>query len=211
MTVQINELKEILKDLLHRSYTLHKTGETPEDFKEERETEKEIEIVRALLFQMSEDYRYAKIEEVVKRYRRAFWEYREFGNVSFSELEKRRLAKIEILKELHRKNGVGNRHVSRTNHANYYIETDAINRYLVEQRKSIQGKKNKSYKRRRRYFKQVMAEMNTYAFYYQKAGRLEEVRQMVSRVFGPEKKAMNANFKEIKKVIKLTRMLREQL
>ena len=204
MTEQIKELKEKLSNLINWARTLDMTCESEEDYKELERTDKEIDETRAKLFQLTGDYKYATIEEVVKKYRRGYWDFREYGAISLSGLYKRKRAKIEIVKQLHKRNGVMNYVVTMDNIHHFYVEKEEIEAYILKN-------KMKPLKRRKRQFDMLMNEMWDYALYFKNRNRTEEVHDLVRQVFGPNKKAMDANLNEIRKVIKLTKMLRNQL
>ncbi|AXN39615.1 hypothetical protein [Peribacillus butanolivorans] len=206
MEKQINELKKELRSLIDWSYVLNKTCQSEEDFKEELKVEKEIYEVRAKLFLKTGDYKYATVEAVVKKYRRPYWDFREYGAISLSELNKRKQAKIEIIKQKHKQNGVADLTVNMKNIYRFYVEKEEIETYLLDQRN-----KTKRLNRRKRQFDTLMYEMWTYVFYFDTENRMEEVYKLTRQVFGPNKKAMDAKLNEIKKVIKLTKILRDQL
>lgn len=57
----------------------------------------------------------------------------------------------------------------------------------------------------------LMYEVWVYEHYFNCYNRIGEAQDLVRQVFGPNKKATEAKLNEIKKVIKLTKMLRDQL
>ncbi|PFF30661.1 hypothetical protein CN327_22815 [Bacillus cereus] len=206
MKKQIKELKIELGNLINWSWVLDKTCDSEEDFKRLQETDKRIDEVRAELFQLTGDYKYAICKQVVKKYRRGYWDFDEYGAISLSELYKRKQAKIEIIKNIHKQNGVNDCTVNMKNINHYHVEKEEIEAYLKNRRN-----KTKSPNRRKRQFDMMMYEMWIYMYYFNNYDRFGEVRDLVRQVFGPDKKAMEAELNEIKKVIKLTKLLRDQL
>ncbi|MDZ4496907.1 hypothetical protein [Bacillus cereus] len=206
MKEQIKELKIELGNLINWSWILGKTCDSEEDFKRLQETDKRIDEIRPELFQLTGDYKYATVKEVVKKYRRGYWDFDEYGTISLSELYKHKQAKIEIIKNIHKQNGVADITVDMNNMHRFYVEKKEVDAYLKNQRD-----KTKSPNRRKRQFDMLMHEMWVYMFYFNNYNRIEEAHDLVTQVFGPNKKAMDAKLSEIKKVIKLTRILRNQL
>ncbi|MEC3158403.1 hypothetical protein COO05_26355 [Bacillus toyonensis] len=206
MKEQIKELKIELGNLINWSWILGKTCDSEEDFKRLQETDKRIDELRPELFQLTGDYKYATVKEVVKKYRRGYWDFDEYGTISLSELYKHKQAKIEIIKNIHKQNGVADITVDMKNINHFYVEKKEVESYLKNQRD-----KTKSPNRRKRQFDMMMYEMWVYMYYFNNYDRFGEVRDLVRQVFGPDKKAMKAELNEIKKVIKLTNLLRDQL
>ncbi|HHL0971424.1 TPA: hypothetical protein ACQUHP_002977 [Bacillus cereus] len=206
MKEQIKELKIELGNLINWSWILGKTCDSEEDFKRLQETDKRIDEIRPELFQLTGDYKYATVKEVVKKYRRGYWDFDEYGTISLSELYKHKQAKIKIIKNIHKQNGVADITVDMRNINHFYVEKKEVESYLKNQRD-----KTKSPNRRKRQFDMMMYEMWVYMYYFNNYDRFGEVRDLVRQVFGPDKKAMKAELNEIKKVIKLTKLLRDQL
>ncbi|MGH0564431.1 hypothetical protein ACQVQF_09935 [Bacillus cereus] len=206
MKEQIKELKIELGNLINWSWVLDKTCDSEEDFKRSQETDKRIDEVRAELFQLTGDYKYATCKQVVKKYRRGYWDFDEYGAISLSELYKRKQAKIEIIKNIHKQNGVNDCTVNLDNIHHFYVEKEEIEAYLKNRRN-----KTKSPNRKKRQFDMLMYEVGVYEHYFKCNDRIEEAQALVRQVFGPNKKATEAKLNEIKKVAKLAKMLRNQL
>ncbi|MGI1801833.1 hypothetical protein ACRPLQ_25450 [Priestia sp. TRN 1309] len=204
MTEQIKELKEKLSNLINWARILDKTCDSEEDYKELEKTDKEIDNIRAKLFQLTGDYKYATVEEVIKKYRRSYSDVREYGAISLSELYKRKRAKIEIVKRIQKRNGGRRLSVYMSNLHIFYVEKEEIEAYILKN-------KMKPLNRRKRQFDMLINEMRDYAHYFEVRNRVEEVHDLVRQVFGPNKMALDAKVNEIRKVIKLTKMLRNQL
>ncbi|PDX99378.1 hypothetical protein COM13_12940 [Bacillus pseudomycoides] len=209
---QITELKRGLSILYGNYRGLNIIAETEGDFEELERIDKEIDSIKCKLLELTGDDRYnPSIEAVVKKYRRGYWDFREYGAISLSELYKRKQAKIEIIKHKHKQNGVTNCAVTMGNIHFYHVDKAEIDEYLANYKMTNRRKGNKSLRRRKNQFNMIMKEMRTYAFYFDTHKRIEEVHDLVRQVFGPNKRATDAKLNEIRKVIKLTKMLRNQL
>ncbi|PEU27840.1 hypothetical protein [Bacillus wiedmannii] len=206
MKEQIKELKISLKGLIEWSWILNKTCESEEEYMEKKEIDKKIDEIRAKLFQLTGDYKYATYEQVVKKYRRGYWDFREYGTVSLSELYKRKQAKIEIIKNIHKQNGVADCTVDLNNIHHFYVEKEEFESYLKNRRNKM-----KSPNLKERQFDMLMYEVGIYEHYFKCNDRIEEAQDLVRQVFGPNKKATEAKLNEIKEVKKLAKMLRDQL
>ncbi|MDM5197585.1 hypothetical protein QUF79_06090 [Fictibacillus enclensis] len=206
MEDQILKLKKELKNLVSWGNVLRETCISEKDYMEEQKIDKKINGIRAKLFQLTGDYKYATVEAVVKHYRRPYWDYREYGAISLTELYKRKQAKIELIKRRHKQRGITHLTVDMKNIHTFHVEKEVIEAYLMNRRN-----KKMPLNRRKRQFNMLMHEMWTYAFYFDCSDRFEEVRELVRKVFGSNKKAEDAKLNEIRKVIKLTKMLREML
>ncbi|MFJ8238941.1 hypothetical protein [Bacillus tropicus] len=206
MKEQIKELKIELGNLINWSWILGKTCDSEEDFKRLQETDKRIDEISAELFQLTGDYIYATYKEVVKKYRRGYWDFDEYGTISLSELYKHKQAKIEIVRCKHRRNGVVGHILNMNNIHRYHVKKEEIELYLKNRRNKM-----KSPNRKKRQFDMLMYEVWVYEHYFNCYNRIGEAQDLVRQVFGPNKKATEAKLNEIKKVIKLTKMLRDQL
>ncbi|PFI36187.1 hypothetical protein CN996_19235 [Bacillus cereus] len=204
---QITELKRGLSTLCGTYRGLNISAETKGDFEVLERIEKEIDSIKCKLLELTGDDSYnPSIKAVVKKYRRGYWDFDEYGTISLSELYKHKQAKIEIIKSIHKQNGVADITVDMKNINHFYVEKKEVESYLKNKRDKM-----KSPNRRKRQFDMMMYEMWVYMYYFNNYDRFGEVRDLVRQVFGPDKKAMKAELNEINKVIKLTKLLRDQL
>ncbi|PEW48956.1 hypothetical protein CN431_08505 [Bacillus cereus] len=204
---QITELKRGLSTLCGTYRGLNISAETKGDFEVLERMEKEIDSIKCKLLELTGDDRYnPSIEAVVKKYRRGYWDFREYGTISLSELYKHKKAKIEIIRRKQKQNGAADVPMDMNTINHFYVEKKEIEAYLKNQRDKM-----KSPNRRKRQFDMLMNEMWVYVYYFDCNNRIEEAHDLVTQVFGPNKKAMDAKLNEIKKVIKLTKILRNQL
>ncbi|PFP17554.1 hypothetical protein COJ96_26445 [Bacillus sp. AFS073361] len=132
------------------------------------------------MFELTGDYKYASVYEKVKKYRRPYWDLRDYGAISLSELYKCKLAKIEIIKRLHKQNGVANSTVNMENNHGYYVAKEEIEAYIKNRRNKM-----KQLNRRIRHFDMLKHEMWGYVFYFNTKNRMEEVRELSTGLFLP--------------------------
>ncbi|MGE7601290.1 hypothetical protein ACQKL5_02180 [Peribacillus sp. NPDC097675] len=204
---QIAELKSKLTILYSNYRGLNIIAETKEDFEELDCIEKGIDFIKYKLLELTGDDSYnPSIVAVVKKYRRTYWDFHEYGAISLSELYKRKQAKIAIIKRKHKQNGIANITVNMMNIHSFGVGKEEIEVYLKNRRN-----KTKQLNRRKNHLDMLLQEVWAYAFYFNTRDRFEEVQDLVLQVFGPDKKVKEAKLNETRKVIKLARMLRNQL
>ncbi|MGG1272524.1 hypothetical protein ABE272_19170 [Priestia aryabhattai] len=204
---QINELKRGLSILYSNYKGLNMIAETKADFEELDRIDNQIYSVKYKLLELTGDDRYnPSIKAVVKKYRRPYWDFREYGAISLSELNKRKQAKIEIIKQHYKQKGVTNYDINMKNIHLFYVEKEELEAYLLNRKNKM-----KPLKRRKRQLDMLIHEIWTYTFYFQTSNRFEEVQDLIRQVFGPNKNVKDAKVKEIRKVIKLKNMLRDKL